>query len=475
MHIGPSTVPCRSKQVLCLVLTLWVLLLSSTVNADKVGAWIGKSGGNSNSKSGSNSNNNITADDVETENSFWISALGTVLAHSAQHHNNINSGGIHYMVGGSSRNRHRITVESQQSSVRDAGRRIVGGHPATGTYRWVAKLEKLGGQWTGCVGNLISERWIVTAAHCILNGQNTGYKSAATPGNSKIKYGCLNTDSASCKTVDAVRYVAHPCYTPSDDQDHDDIALIELRAPVEGMAGQFARVNGLNGSISIGDGEDVILAGFGATQPNGGNEAIDLMQVTVPKRPTSICQQQNPSAVRNQYVNYDNVICTGGSSGKDSCNGDSGGPAIVMRDGTPWLVGVLSVGSELPDNDQNCGAQGRVAVYTSVEKYSNWIYAVINNMYFCCRECPVIATRKPPYLSCPGPPLAPATSCLDGEGAKSSPATGPTGTSPPLPPPRVPPRGRVSLPLLSPHTSLPLLLFTHLPFSCPSLQFLARP
>jgi secreted trypsin-like serine protease len=350
------------------------------------------------------------------------------------------------MGGGSSRNRHRIrsiaSVESQQSSVRDGGRRIVGGHPATGTYRWVAKLEKLGGQWTGCVGNLISERWIITAAHCILNGQNTGYKSAATPGNSKIKYGCLNTDSASCKTVDAVRYVAHPCYTPSDDQDHDDIALIELRAPVEGMAGQFARVNGLNGSISIVDGENVILAGFGATQPNGGNEAIDLMQVTVPKRPTSICQQQNPSAVRNQYVNYDNVICTGGPSGKDSCNGDSGGPAIVMREGTPWLVGVLSVGSELPEKDQNCGAQGRVAVYTSVEKYSNWIYAVINNMYFCCRECPVIATRKPPYLSCPGPPpLAPATSCLDGEGEKSSPATGLTGTSPPLPPPRVSPRG----------------------------------
>jgi hypothetical protein len=263
-----------------------------------------------------------------------------------------------------------------------------------------------------------------------LNGQNTGYKSAATPGNTKITYGCLNTESESCKTADAVRYIAHPCYTPSDDQDHDDIALIELRAPVEGMAGQFAWVNGLNGSISIGDGEDVILAGFGATQQNGGGQTKVLMEVTVAKRPTSICERQNPSAVRKQYVNYNNVICTGGTRGKDSCNGDSGGPAIAMRDGKPWLVGILSIGSELPETDKSCGAEGRIAVYTSVEKYSNWIYAVMNNKDFCCRECPVIATRNPPYLSCTGPPLAPATSCVGAEGAVSSLVAGPTGSPP---------------------------------------------
>jgi len=32
--------------------------------------------------------------------------------------------------------------------------------------------------------------------------------------------------------VQQVRYIAHPCYTPSNDQDHDDIALIQLSEPV---------------------------------------------------------------------------------------------------------------------------------------------------------------------------------------------------------------------------------------------------
>ena len=61
-----------------------------------------------------------------------------------------------------------------------------------------------------------------------------------------------------------------------------------------GMDGQFAWVNGLNGSITetIGDDDDVILAGFGATYQNGGGATKDLMEVAVPTRPKYICEQQ---------------------------------------------------------------------------------------------------------------------------------------------------------------------------------------
>ena len=84
-------------------------------------------------------------------------------------------------------------------------------------------------------------------------------------------------------------------------------------------------------------------------------EVQDLMQVTVPKRSKKICEIQNPYSNYMELINFDLVICTGGDSGKDSCSGDSGGPAIVVRDGRPCLVGVLSIASELPASGPACG------------------------------------------------------------------------------------------------------------------------
>jgi hypothetical protein len=342
--------------------------------------------------------------------------------------------------------------------------RIVGGEVVVeGSYRWVTKITRLGGTATTCTGSLIAERWVLTAAHCILNNRNNGYKSATPASNTEVIYGCLDTEDASCRRVGAVAYVAHPCYTPSTDQDHDDIALIHLSSAVEGMEGNFAMVNGLNGSVTIEDGDDVILAGYGATVASGwGASSPELLQVLVPKVSKSSCIEKNPSARSKGYIDFDNVICTGGGTGKDSCNGDSGGPAIVMSGSTPWLVGSLSIGSELPIHDADCGAPGRVAVYTAVRtrkicearqphrqrsrqlqnraergdrrnrvesgrlvrgnprtrpaalcwrpvtlnpgtthqvhRYSNWIHAVINGVAFCCEQCPCTG---PPGISRP--------------------------------------------------------------------------
>ena len=187
----------------------------------------------------------------------------------------------------------------------------------------------------------------------------------------------------------------------------------------QGMEGKFALVNGLNGSVPVLDGDDVVLAGFGATDGGGNTGSPVLREVTVKKRSRAFCRQQNPSADRNSWINFDHVICTGGDAGKDSCNGDSGGPAVAMRDGKAWLVGVLSIGSELPKGDQSCGALGRLGVYTAVDQFSNWIHAVIHNQAFCCTTCP-----------CPG--LAPPTnaSVQQAYGVTSADPCEPTTTTP---------------------------------------------
>ena len=62
------------------------------------------------------------------------------------------------------------------------------------------------------------------------------------------------------------------------------------------------------------------------------------------------------------------AFCTGGAPGKDSCFGDSGGPAIFegLRraaaaggGAAPASVGILTRGSEHPENTADCGVEGR--------------------------------------------------------------------------------------------------------------------
>ena len=285
-----------------------------------------------------------------------------------------------------------VIAGHHQTALRDdTDRRIVGGSAARGNYMWTTLISRIGGQSITCTGEIIAARWMLTAAHCLLNSYNTGYRQAG-PGQTVITYGCLDlADKTKCKTADAIRYIAHPCYTPSNDQDHDDIALIELTQPVEPLGGPFALVNGLNGSVDLPVGSDVYLAGFGAMQGDGsGGRSSKLMEVQVQTVNKDFCVAANPYSYSKQYVNFDHVVCTGGVAGKDSCNGDSGGPATMIVDGEPWLVGLLSKGSQLPDYTPDCAVEDRYGMYTLVHKYGGWIHETIHGKDFECSECPCV-------------------------------------------------------------------------------------
>jgi len=266
--------------------------------------------------------------------------------------------------------------------------RIIGGFQSSFTQiPWEARISRLGGTDILCSGQLISPRWLLTAAHCLLNSANNGYVGVTSLDSTRIMYNCVDMSSPDCKYVSAVRYIPHPCYTPSIEQDHDDIALIELDS--DAIVPQYAKVDGLSGTLNVSAGNPCTLAGWGVVDNNKKIPA-QLMQVEVTLASQQDCIAANPFSSMHQFIDFNHVVCTGGNAGKDSCNGDSGGPAIIFVGSTPWVIGVLSKGSELPSNNQDCGVQGRYGMYTLVSFYGGWIEGTIMGSSSVCSDCPCI-------------------------------------------------------------------------------------
>ena len=88
--------------------------------------------------------------------------------------------------------------------------------------------------------------------------------------------------------------------------------------------------------------------------------------MSLPLAANDQCKAAEPSAVRNNWINFNHIVCTGGHVGADSCGGDSGSPVVITHEGVQYIAGVLTKGTENPSNTWDCGVEGRYGVYTKV-------------------------------------------------------------------------------------------------------------
>lgn len=73
-------------------------------------------------------------------------------------------------------------------------------------------------------------------------------------------------------------------------------------------------------------------------------------------------------AYASQSVEFtENQLCVGGTAGRDSCRGDSGGPLMVIIDNHWHLAGIVSVGPV------DCGTEGVPGIYTRLGSYLEWV------------------------------------------------------------------------------------------------------
>ncbi|CAH2292934.1 complement factor D [Pelobates cultripes] len=229
--------------------------------------------------------------------------------------------------------------------------RILGGKESAGRP-YMVSLQLDGVHF--CGGLLISDEWILSAAHCMPAGNKTLHVML---GESSLK------QTANSKTrveFEIKKYFVHPLYNSS--LIAHDLLLLKLPNKVN-VSDAIKPMPFQKEDVDIPEGTRCLVSGWGQIRLTGKRpDTLNEVLVTVISRDQ--CNR------RDYYDNEltDNMMCAG-EKGKDSCEGDSGGPLICNS----VAVGIVSFGS------RKCGNAKRPGIYTRIVRYNNWINSTMHN------------------------------------------------------------------------------------------------
>merc|ERR1712029_1319249 len=257
-----------------------------------------------------------------------------------------------------SKSTHKASVYDLQSECGIEGPpsqdKIVGGFEAE-PNQWPLQVALFIDDAWFCGGALISENYVLTAAHC---ADGASYFD--------IMAGAHNVrESSEPHRVEITSFNGwtHPGWDTSDLS--NDIALIELPSPID--FNDYIKPSCMPSAGETADkGELVTCTGWGKPSDSAGGISPVLRMVE--DRPIITNSECN-----DVYgIVGAGVVCIDTSGGKGTCNGDSGGPlnmkSEVTKAGQQWKqVGVVSFGA-------SAGCEvGYPAGFTRVEYYLDWI------------------------------------------------------------------------------------------------------
>ncbi|CAK1543364.1 unnamed protein product [Leptosia nina] len=231
--------------------------------------------------------------------------------------------------------------------------RIVGGQDAKpNEFPSMVALVERGSSSIMCGGVIISDKYVLTAAHCIAS--KSPYNLAVVVGEHDTSTG---SDSPGTRAYRVVKLQTHPYYTEAT-YDYD-IAIITLAESIQ--FNEYASPVCLPFKFANYDftGESLTILGWG-TLFIGGPTSDILQKVDVNVISQDSCRRVVPSLTSRQICTY--------TPGKDACQFDSGGPLLYTdrQTGLLFHAGIVSSG-------RLCASANQPGVNTRVTELLNWI------------------------------------------------------------------------------------------------------
>ncbi|CAG4983463.1 unnamed protein product [Colias eurytheme] len=213
---------------------------------------------------------------------------------------------------------------SVNNNRRGSTRRIVSGkNTSIAAVPWQASIREK--TYPICGGSVVTEYWILTAAHCLLRAQAADL--TVRLGSSWKSHGG--------EMYDVKESHVHPRYVSSTKI--NDAGLVKLYTPLR-FSSRVLPIRIAVRDSRLPANQVAIVSGWGKLR-EGGPGATFLQSASIKTMAMKLCRQ---SGLEKKSIDPASMFCAGSFTqpAPDACQGDSGGP--IVSEGT--LIGVVSWG-----------------------------------------------------------------------------------------------------------------------------------